>query len=966
MKFLRGLYFRLLMLGAAVAAIAVLSFGYYVAAEQMKMEVTTHERELQLRAAGLAAAANHAVLARDYWEIEQLLRQAISDPSLLEIQISDDKGHVLGNIGRSLIDATPSLIFDTPTITTPNSENNPQMRRRGDLIEVWSPVVLDKTVGWVRLESSQAGSRARHRHIWRDSLIVALSVLVASALMLGWLLRGPVGALGAATRFAASLPLNHGHQLDTHPSITEVDGLIDTLNQTSRQLAEQDEALRKSQRHLEIRNQVYERLALGSELQEILSLIVSGLESERPQWLGAILVLDGDGRHLRLGAAPNMPESYLKMVNGLEVGEGMGSCGTAVYRGERVVIDDIAHHPYGLQFRDLALQIGIVSCWSEPIRSSRGDILGTFSFYQKTPTRPTQEDTEAILHGTHLASVALERHLTEEELQLAASVYQASGEAIMVSDGGNHIVAVNPAFVRLTGYSSQEVMGRSPAILGSGRMDKSFYSAMWQALETSNRWQGEIWNRRKNGEVYAEWLTINVIRDHEGQPHRYIAMFSDITAKKQAEETIWQQANYDQLTGLPNRRLFRDRLRQDLRRAQRQNGALGLMFVDLDRFKEINETLGHEAGDKLLIEAAQRINSSVRDTDSIARLGSDEFAITLLGLVEPNEMERVAQAVLLALSQPFSLDTEVGYVSACIGITLFPNDGLDIETLLKNADQAMHAAKQAGHNNFSWFTLDLQLAAQVRRTLINDLRGALAADQLRVYYQPIIDLQSGAIVKAEALLRWQHGSRGLISPAVFIPLAEEVGLIEEIGDWVFRTAARQARTWHDQGHTLQVSINKSPRQFGGDGSGNTWLAFLKELNLEPRQLVIEITEGLLLDQRSTVTEQLLGYRDAGMEIAVDDFGTGYSALSYLQRFDIDYLKIDRSFIKDLTESADDRALADAIIVMAHKLGLKVIAEGVETAPQRDWLIGAGCDYAQGFLYSRPVPVDEFNALLRRG
>jgi diguanylate cyclase (GGDEF)-like protein len=443
-------------------------------------------------------------------------------------------------------------------------------------------------------------------------------------------------------------------------------------------------------------------------------------------------------------------------------------------------------------------------------------------------------------------------------------------------------------------------------------------------------------------------------------------MFSDITAKKQAEETIWQQANYDQLTGLPNRRLFRDRLRQDLLRAQRQQGALALMFVDLDRFKEINETLGHEAGDRLLIEAARRISACARDSDTVARLGSDEFAVTLVGVPEPGEVERVANTMLHALSQPFELGPEAGYISACIGVTLFPADGEDIETLLKNADQAMHVAKGAGLNNFSWFTLDMQLAAQARRTLLGDLRNALASDQLRVFYQPIVDLQSGLIVKAEALIRWQHPTQGLISPAVFIPLAEEVGLIEEIGDWVFRTAARQAKAWQLQGRPLQVSINKSPRQFGGSYSGATWLQFLQEIDLPPQFLVIEITEGLLLDQRDLVTEQLLSYRKAGIEIAVDDFGTGYSALSYLQRFDIDYLKIDRSFIMELAESADVRALADAIIVMAHKLGLKVIAEGVEAAAQRDWLISSGCDYVQGFLYARPLPAEEFNALLRQG
>ncbi|QDX82094.1 hypothetical protein B9N43_13060 [Denitratisoma sp. DHT3] len=965
MKFLRGLYFRLLLAGSSAAASAVLGFGYYTAAGQMEMEIDANEREVQLVAVGLAAAADHVVMARDYWEIEQLMRQVIIDPSLLTVQIIDVQGQVLGHMGRSLSDTTPKLVFDASRLAPPHGEKS-LLKRRGDTVEVWSPVMVDnKTAGWVRLESNPLWNQARHQHIWRDSLIAALAMLGGSALLLAWLLRRPVGALEAATRFAADLPLNHGVQLATRPSTAEVDKLIEALNQTSAQLAAQDDALTQSQRHLEIRNQVYERLALGGSLQETLALIVSSLECQRPGWHIAILILDRDGKHLQLGVAHNLPDSYRALVEDIEIGEGAGPSGTAAYRNERVIIEDLSRHPYGARFREFAAEAGVAGCWSEPVRSSRGEILALLSIYQRTPILPVPEDIHVVQHGAHLVSVAVERHRAEEELQLASLVYQASGEAIMVSDGRNRIIAVNPAFVRLTGYGAQEVLGKSPAVLGSGRMDASFYNAMQQSMRASNHWQGEIWNRRKNGEVYAEWLTVNVMRDAAGRPHRYIAMFSDITAKKQAEETIWQQANYDQLTGLPNRRLFRDRLRQDLLRAQRQDGVLALMFVDLDRFKEINETLGHEAGDHLLIEAAQRISACARDSDTVTRLGSDEFAVILVGLSDPGEAERVANSILHALAQPFKLGTDVGYVSACIGVTLFPNDGLDLETLLKNADQAMHVAKESGNNNFSWFTLDLQLAAQARRTLLGDLRSALADDQLRLHYQPIVDLQTGLIVKAEALVRWQHPVQGLISPAVFIPLAEEVGLIEEIGDWVFRTAARQAKAWQQQGWPLQVSINKSPRQFNSSFSGASWLDFLREIDLAPQQLVIEITEGLLLDQCSAVTEQLLSYREAGIEIAVDDFGTGYSALSYLQRFDIDYLKIDRSFISDLSESADDRALADAIIVMAHKLGPRVIAEGVETGYQRDWLISSGCDFVQGFLYARPLPLTEFNALLRR-
>jgi len=538
----------------------------------------------------------------------------------------------------------------------------------------------------------------------------------------------------------------------------------------------------------------------------------------------------------------------------------------------------------------------------------------------------------------------------------------------MITDTDNRIIAVNPAFTDMTGYAPEEIIGQPPKILSSGRQTPAFYQAMWHEIHTTGQWQGEIWNRRKNGEVYVEWLTINTIYGEDGAIHRRVALFSDITKKKENEELIWTQANFDPLTGLPNRRMFHDRLQQEIRKAQRTNLPLALMFLDLDRFKEVNDTLGHGMGDLLLKEAAQRLCHCVRETDTVARLGGDEFIVILNELDKLDSIERVAQDILQKLAVPYRLEENIIYVSASIGITLFPEDAIEIDALLKNADQAMYAAKNAGRNRFSYFTPSMQEAAQIRMHLTNDLRGALAGNQLMIYYQPIVDLSSGAIQKAEALIRWQHPTKGLISPAEFIPIAEDTGLIVDIGDWVFHQAAQQVAQWRAEYHAeFQISINKSPVQFHRNPDTHhhvSWLNYLLQLGLSGQSIVVEITEGLLLDASDAVTEQLLSFRDANIQVSLDDFGTGYSSLSYLKKFDIDYLKIDQSFIRNLTADSDDMALCEAIIVMAHKLGIKVIAEGVETAEQRDLLVTANCDYGQGYLFSRPVPAQEFEKLLQ--
>lgn len=571
-------------------------------------------------------------------------------------------------------------------------------------------------------------------------------------------------------------------------------------------------------------------------------------------------------------------------------------------------------------------------------------------------------DTPVLVRGT--VQDITERKEVEESMRLAALIYQSSAEAVMVTDEHNRIIDVNPAFVQQTGYTLEEVLGQNPNILKSGRHDKAFYQEMWRSILETDKWAGEVWDRRKDGSLYAKHASINVIRHPDGRIYRHVAQFLDITYRKQKEEQIWRQANFDMLTELPNRRLFHDRLEQETKKAHRTGLSMALLFIDLDRFKEINDSLGHAKGDILLVEAARRISACVRESDTVARLGGDEFTVILTEFSERLHLERIAQDMIQALSKPFDLGGgDAGYISASIGIALYPDDAKDMEELLKHADQAMYAAKAEGRSRFCYFIPSMQMEAREKLTLTNDLRQALARNELEVYYQPIVDTASGLITKAEALLRWRHPTRGMVSPATFIPLAEESGLILEIGDWVFQQAIVSIERCRKKcGRIIQVSVNMSPLQFE-QAAKPLWIDSLAGAGLPGNSITVEITEGLLIKDSAKVKQHLLELRNSGVEVSIDDFGTGFSALSYLKQFDIDYLKIDRSFVSHLVENESDKALTEAIIVMAHKLGIKVVAEGVETKEQLRQLIGFGCDYVQGYLYSLPLPAEEFEKFL---
>ncbi|MES3021442.1 MAG: EAL domain-containing protein [Pseudomonadota bacterium] len=581
---------------------------------------------------------------------------------------------------------------------------------------------------------------------------------------------------------------------------------------------------------------------------------------------------------------------------------------------------------------------------------------------------PLRNERNELIGIIGISTDITEQRKIEKALRLSDLVYQAIGEAIMVVDMGGRIVAINPAFTRMTGYSEAEIIGQSADVLKDADA-AALIGDQSQLLARTGHWAGIVWTLRKSGERCQEWLRVDTIYDERGRPKLRICMFSHVTDQKRAKETIWQQANFDALTGLPNRSMFRDRLEHEIQKAERAGQRLALMFIDLDQFKEVNDTLGHDIGDVLLKQAAERLAACVRGVDTVARIGGDEFTVILGELDDSATVERVAREIVHTLAQPFHVAQNTLHVSASVGITLYPEDARDADVLIKNADQAMYAAKNHGRDQFHYFTQRMQQVAQVRMRMINDLRGALAKQQFELLYQPIVGLATGALHKAEALLRWRHPERGTVNPAEFIPVAEQTGMIGAIGEWAYQHATDQARIWRKTiDPQFQVSVNMSPMQLrtratGGGGQGGLGpVGKVVQVNRDAAA-ILEITEGLLLESSNAVLEQLQLLRDAGVQLAIDDFGTGYSALSYLRNFHVDYLKIDQTFVMKLSEHSDDLTMCEAIIAMAHKLGIKVIAEGIESEEQRRLLARAGCDYGQGYLFARPLTAEVMGAML---
>ena len=565
-----------------------------------------------------------------------------------------------------------------------------------------------------------------------------------------------------------------------------------------------------------------------------------------------------------------------------------------------------------------------------------------------------------------------ERKQAEEELRIAAIAFE-SQQGMIVTDTQGVIVRVNQAFTHLTGYSAAEAVGKTPSMLNSGRHDKAFYRQMWQALEKERYWQGEVWNRRKSGKIYAEWLTISAVAAPDGSITHYVGTFSDITRDSEAEAEIHRMAYYDALTHLPNRRLLMDRLGlgQALAASRRSGQHGALLFLDLDNFKTLNDTRGHDVGDLLLVEIAQRLNASVREGDTVGRLGGDEFVLMLEDLSEDVE-EAILQAGMVgvkvreAIALPYLLKGIEFTCTTSIGASLFGNHDASADDLLKHADLAMYHAKKSGRNALCFFDPDMQAKLVEHSALENDLRHALERRQLRLHYQIQVDSARRAI-GAEALLRWEPPGRSLVAPAEFIPLAEETGLIVPIGLWVLQTACARIRDWSANPATrdLQLAINVSARQFRQSDFVEQVQQALSATGINPARLKIELTESMVLDNVSDTITKMHALKALGVSFSMDDFGTGHSSLSYLKQLPLDQLKIDQSFVRDLATDPNDAAIVRAIITLGQTFGLNVIAEGVETEAQREFLELNGCHAFQGYLFSRPLPPEAFEKFLEQ-
>lgn len=694
-------------------------------------------------------------------------------------------------------------------------------------------------------------------------------------------------------------------------------------------------------------------------LSHILDSMARDIEQINPNTICTILLLDEYGQHLHHGAAPSMPAFYTKAIDGSAIGLGRGSCGTAAFTGERAIVENIQTHPWWADYKDIAAQAGLAACWSQPILSIHGKVLGTFAIYHTSPSSPSLDDIRLIETEARLTALAIEKDKDRARLELAASVFTHAREGIMITDAQANIVDVNETFTQITGYSRSEVLGKNPSILSSGRHTTDYYHQLWNHLATKGFWSGEVWNTRKNGEVYVQMQTISRVQDNAGITTNYVSLFTDITEFKEHQQQLEHIAHYDALTHLPNRVLLADRLKQALARSHRTGSALAVLYIDLDGFKSVNDSYGHDLGDQLLINIANRWTQALREGDTLARIGGDEFIVILVDLEQGQDYQTILQRLLNAAAEPINVNQNVLRVSASIGVTLYPQDPSDADQLMRHADQAMYLAKQAGKNCFHLFDVAKDVAVKTHRESIEQIRQGLDKNEFVLYYQPKVNMRTGAVIGAEALIRWQHPERGLLPPSAFLPIIEEHAISIEIGDWVINQALWQMSQWRSNGLNICVSVNVGALQLQ---QGHFVMRLSQQLaahaDVPPSNLELEILETSALEDITDIAELMHQCHQLGVHFAVDDFGTGYSSLTYLKRLPAELLKIDQSFIRDMLDDPDDLAIVKGVIGLAHAFHRNVIAEGVETIAHGQLLLAQDCELAQGYGIARPMPASE--------
>lgn len=717
---------------------------------------------------------------------------------------------------------------------------------------------------------------------------------------------------------------------------------------------------KRAEQFEQFRSRILEMLASNHPLHALLEAVAKGVESLEPRMLCSIHLIDLNTLSLAQGASPSLPAFYCEAIDGVHIGPNVGSCGAAAFLRQRVIVPDMLNHPNWAPYRELVERAGLAACWSVPIISADGTLLGTFGVYDRQIHTPSADEIRLIDQVTHLASLAIQRRLADERLHLAASVFTHAREGILITDEHAQIIDVNEAFTRITGYTREEVLGYNPRILKSGRQDPEFYRQMWDDLLTKGHWQGEVWNRRKNGEHYAEMKTISAVRDEQGKIRQYVALFADITALKEHESQLEFNAHHDALTGLPNRVLLADRLQQAMGHARRRESRLAVVYMDLDGFKDVNDQYGHEVGDQLLMTLADRMRHTLRESDTLARLGGDEFVAVLPDLSDGLGTIPLLQRLMNGASQPIEVGGQSLQVTASVGVTIYPqNDEVDADQLLRQADQAMYQAKLAGKNRFHYFDADQDRNVRGHHESLAAIRHALAREEFVLFYQPKVNMRTGDVVGAEALIRWRHPERGLLPPGVFLPVIENHPLAIEVGEWVINTALTQMDTWRAQGLRIPVSVNLGARQLQHPDFAER-LRYLLSLHPDTQHgdLEMEVLETSALGDLARVSQVIQTCRDMGVSFALDDFGSGYSSLTYLKRLPVALLKIDQSFVRDMLDDPDDLAILEGVLGLSKAFRRQVIAEGVETLEHGEMLLYLGCDLAQGYGIARPMPADK--------
>ncbi len=837
------------------------------------------------------------------------------------------------------------------------------------------------------------------------------------------------------------------------------------------------------------RNHILKMIAQDELVADVLQAIVQDIEKNNSDMLCSILLLDKEEQHLLLGAAPSLPDFYNEAIHGVQIGMGIGSCGTAAFTKKAVIVDDIQTHAYWQDFKELAEQAKLRACWSQPVLSSQGKVLATFAIYHHDIHSPDKDDMFLINQAVDLVGICIEkaqasldlkaseerwrfalegtgdgiwdfnfetkinlvskqlmnilgvdilednaslfyslldweerlhpqsiaptlvalnavaegktrvyeveqqircedgsykwllsrgmvvsttntgkplrmlgvstditrRKENELKLQLAANVFTYAREGIMITDASGHIIDVNKTFSDITGYSRQEIIGKNPSILQSTKQNINFYRLMWESLLKKGHWVGEIWNLNKQGQLYAENLTISTVYDEEGNVQNYVGLFSDITVMKEHQEQLEHIAHYDVLTRLPNRVLLADRLEQAMRHCDRYDLSLAVVFLDLDGFKAINDTYGHDIGDKLLIELSVRMKLSLREDDTLARFGGDEFVAILVELETVDDCKPVLERLLTAASNSFMINEIEMNVSASVGLTLYPDDNVDTEQLMRHADQAMYIAKRSGKNRYHIFDVEHDNAIKIKCENLDDIRIGLANNEFVLYYQPKVNMKHSQIVGFEALIRWQHPARGLIAPLDFLPLIDNDALIIEIGEWVIEAALKQILIWQEQGVEFSISVNIDGYQLQGEHFNERLRAILDCYPMvSPKLLQLEILETSALEDIIKVSRVMEACAALGIYFALDDFGTGYSSLTYFRRLPAKLIKIDQSFVRDMLIDPEDFAIVESVIGLAKAFKREVIAEGVESKEHGEALMQLGCDLAQGYGIAKPI------------